>query len=392
MNRTKLTTESFIKRAKEIHGNKYDYSKVVYKNSRSMVCIICPEHGEFWQKAGTHLEGHGCPICAREITLKARKLTTDDFIKKAREIHGNKYDYSKVNYVNTQTKVCIICPKHGEFWIKPNDHLSRKYGCHKCGWEKEGKKARKTTEEFINEARKKHGDKYDYSKVVYEKNNKKVCIISSEKDQYGVEIGEFWQTPANHLTYGLTPATLPMTTDRFIKRAKSVHGNLYDYSKTVATNSKNKVTITCPIHGDFKQTPHMHLRGEGCPFCKNKSVLEQRIKIILENLGISFVQQKRFPFLGKQSLDFYLPTCNIAMECQGSQHFIESKLWENFDIIIERDKRKKMLCEKNGIKIVYIIDKKYSKMNEEIYSKENTIDVKHIREYLDQIVKKEDEK
>ena len=121
-----------------------------------------------------------------------RKININEFISKARLIHGDKYDYSKVNYVNNSTKVCIICPEHGEFWQSPSAHIYQKQGCPKCGLIK-SKERKKTTEQFIAEARAVHGDKYDYSKVVYKSNNDKVCIIYKGR--------EFWQTPKNHLSH-----------------------------------------------------------------------------------------------------------------------------------------------------------------------------------------------
>ena len=124
------TTDEFIAKAKKIHGDKYDYSKVNYVNNYTKVCIICHEHGEFWQTPGAHLRGQGCPKCKS----KKQTCTTDEFIAKAKKIHGDKYDYSKVEYVNRKTKVCIICPKHGEFWQTPSAHL-RGQGCPKCGIE-----------------------------------------------------------------------------------------------------------------------------------------------------------------------------------------------------------------------------------------------------------------
>lgn len=385
----KLTTKEFIKKAKEIHGNKYDYSKVEYTNSRTKVCIICPKHGEFWQKAGTHLEGHGCPLCGNENTTKSKKLDTQKFIEKAKKVHGDKYDYSKVNYINSKTKVCIICPEHGEFWMKPNDHLSRKYGCHKCGWINEGMKLRKTKQEFISEAKKKYGNKFDYSKVIYDGNDQKVCIISHEKDAYGVEVGEFWQTPSNHLTFGYSINNLQITTDKFIERTKKIHGNLYDYTKTIFNGSNNKVTITCPIHGDFEQLPHTHLNGSGCPKCKNKSVLEKLVRKILIDLKFEFEEQKRFNFLGRQSIDFYLPKYGVGIECQGRQHFIESKLWEKLDTIIERDKNKKDLCKENNIEILYVVNKNYSNMIKDIYTANNTCNIKNLEEVLLKLNKNE---
>ena len=132
----KLTKEEFVKRAEIIHENKYDYSKVNYINNSTKVCIICPEHGEFWQTPDAHLRGQGCPVCRYIISTKKIRekqgLTTELFIIKAKKVHGNKYNYSKVEYKNYETKVCIICPEHGEFWQTPHHHLNGS-GCPECG-------------------------------------------------------------------------------------------------------------------------------------------------------------------------------------------------------------------------------------------------------------------
>ena len=132
--------KEFIEKAKEVHGDKYDYSKVEYVNNHTKVCIICPEHDEFWQTPNNHVHGQGCPYCykqgiGKKIKNEKRikiKTIKKDFVEKAKEIHGDKYDYSKVNYINRNTKVCIICPEHGEFWQTPKNHLCGQ-GCPHCG-------------------------------------------------------------------------------------------------------------------------------------------------------------------------------------------------------------------------------------------------------------------
>jgi hypothetical protein len=123
----KLTTEEFIIKAKCVHGDKYDYSKVEYINNHTKMIIICPEHGEFLQTSEHHLNSFGC----KECTYNKKKLTTDEFIQKAKLIHSDKYDYSKVNYINNHTKVIIICPVHSDFEQQPTNHLLGK-GCSKC--------------------------------------------------------------------------------------------------------------------------------------------------------------------------------------------------------------------------------------------------------------------
>ena len=122
-----MTKEKFIEKAKAIHGDRYDYSKVEYSNNRTKVCIICPVHGEFWQTPHTHLQGCGCPAC-----YGTKKRTKEEFVEEARKIHGDRYDYSRVEYINNKTPVCIICPEHGEFWQKPMNHLAG-CGCPECG-------------------------------------------------------------------------------------------------------------------------------------------------------------------------------------------------------------------------------------------------------------------
>ena len=127
----KLTTENFIERANKIHGNKYDYSKVKYVNNSTKICIICPEHGEFWQTPSNHLAGKGCIKCRHVKVGNIRRKTLKSFIDEAKSIHGNKYDYSKMDYITAEKKVCIICPEHGEFWQNPSSHLNGA-GCPKC--------------------------------------------------------------------------------------------------------------------------------------------------------------------------------------------------------------------------------------------------------------------
>lgn len=128
----KLTNEEFIKRSSEVHNNKYDYSLVNYINLNTVVDIICKKHGKFKQKPYNHMHHKsGCPLCANTIKGKIVKLNNDIFIEKSKKIHGDKYDYSMVNYIGTNKCVKIICKKHGIFNQIPNSHLNGK-GCPIC--------------------------------------------------------------------------------------------------------------------------------------------------------------------------------------------------------------------------------------------------------------------
>jgi hypothetical protein len=185
-----LGTEKFIIRSIEIHGNKYDYSKVNYKNVDDKVCIVCKEHGEFWQTPYTHMRGYGCIKCAYKNRHQLKSVST--FIEQAKKIHGDKYDYSKVNYLGNKVKVCIICKEHGEFWQTPSCHVLHRHGCKKCAILKNSSNRKCTTEEFINKSRLVHGNKYDYSTVNYTGSFDKISIICSVH-------GSFMQRPNDHL-------------------------------------------------------------------------------------------------------------------------------------------------------------------------------------------------
>jgi very-short-patch-repair endonuclease len=235
-----ITKENFIKKSNQIHGFKYDYSKVNYNKVTDKVCIICPEHGEFWQEARQHYKGQGCPKCSIEKRSRNKRGDTESFIKKAKEIYGNKYEYSKVEYVNSQKNIIIICPEHGEFQKRPDTFLQG-HGCPKCGRKTIGDKLSLTKEQFIEKSKEIHGDKYDYSKANYINQKTKVCIICPEH-------GEFWQNPYTHYNGNGCPKC------GVIKRLKTTEDadsssykeEIYDFIK--------KITTATIIRNDNKTT------------------------------------------------------------------------------------------------------------------------------------------
>lgn len=200
--------------------------------------------------------------------IKLKKLTTADFIRKAILVHGITYDYSLVDYQRAFEQVSIICKKHGtEFSQIANNHL-RGYGCPECGKAKIGVALKGNTLDFVNKAVKVHGDKYDYSEVVYTKTHSKVKIICPKH-------GEFAQEPANHLAgKGCTGCKADVTSEGFsdtqedfVRKASEAHDFKYDYSAVKYVNSGVKVDIICKEHGVFKQQPTRHVFGNGCPSC-----------------------------------------------------------------------------------------------------------------------------
>lgn len=153
----KLTTAEFVEKAAQVHNGKYDYSQTDYVRSRDKVTIICPKHGSFEQLASSHLQGFGCPKCAREWSDEHRQnlqkssrlsrgMTTEEWVERVKKVHGDKYDYSQTVYVNQRTNVKIICPKHGMFEQKADSHL-RGCGCPLCGPESERRKGAHTWSE-----------------------------------------------------------------------------------------------------------------------------------------------------------------------------------------------------------------------------------------------------
>lgn len=209
-----------------------------------------------------------------------KRFTTDEFINKSNTIHNFKYNYSKSDYKNSRTKVEIICQNHESFWQTPNAHW-RGQGCPTCGDKIISKKMllntkkfivkklTSNTEKFIEQADLVHNFKYNYSKVVYERNNKKVEIICKNH-------GSFWQTPNAHILQnqgcpvcGIEKRTelLRSNTEEFIEKTNTVHNLRYNYSKVNYKNARTKVCIICLDHGEFWQTPDKHLRGDKCPKC-----------------------------------------------------------------------------------------------------------------------------
>ena len=296
----KVTTELFIKKARNIHGDKYDYSKTIYVNAKTKVIITCPKHGDFLQTPNSHLNGNGCPKCKDEKTGDRCRSTTEEFINRSIKVHGELYDYSKVDYKNNNEKVEIICKIHGSFRQFPQNHL-RGCGCPECKGTNISKTKTYDTEKFIKKARDVHGDKYDYSKVVYINSTTPVEIICKKHNT------SFWQAPANHL------------------QGKG-----------------------CPICNSSKLEDLV------------REILKDNNIDYEEQKTWDWLIYKT-----SQRVDFFLPKYNIILECQGIQHFEDVKFFggeNNLLETIERDRNKKRLCIDHGIYVIYIsnLGEKYS--------------------------------
>ena len=260
----KSNTKEFVEKSKKIHDDKYDYTEVNYKNNTTKVDIICPKygHGVFQQTPKSHLKGAGCGKCGGTA-----KITECEFLDKCREKHGDLYDYTRMNYTNFHNTITIACKKHGVISITPKYHLNG-VGCTQCSNMLSGNERKTPLDIFIKKCREKHGDSYDYSKVDYLNNNTKVNIICPK---YGH--GVFQQTPDKHLNRGSRcpkcTGYYTLTTEEFIKKSKETHGDRYGYAKVNYSNTNSIVIIFCKEHGDFEQNARSHIRGAGCPQCAN---------------------------------------------------------------------------------------------------------------------------
>jgi len=187
-----MNTMDFIKKSNIRHNSKYDYSLVEYINASTKVDIICPCHGIFSQRANNHISGIGCKLCANHKLSQDKRSDRQIFVDKSLKIHGNRYDYSLVEYINNSTKVKIICPVHGVFYQVPRNHTMGK-GCRLCSNTATGDAYRSNTVDFINKSMAIHNREFDYSLVEYINARTKVIIICPKH-------GPFEVTPDNHIS------------------------------------------------------------------------------------------------------------------------------------------------------------------------------------------------
>lgn len=254
----------FLERAEAMHGHRFDYSGSRYLAFDRPMEIVCRRHGLFRATPKSHLyaKSGGCPQCRADIMGEAHRYTTAQFIDRARKVHGERYDYSQVDYRGLQAKVTIVCPKHGGFRMRAYRHLSGR-GCRKCAFERIGRHRRLS----------------------------------------------FWD---------------------FLERVIRVHGmGRYEYQLEGFVNAHSKIPIRCPQHGVFHQSAAAHLKGHGCPSCVQSNG-ERRVREALQDLGVEFREQVRFPGCrdrGTLPFDFFVPSHRLLIEFDGHQHYDNSEHW-----------------------------------------------------------------
>lgn len=267
--RQSLGHARFIESSKKMHGEKYDYSKSKYTKAVNKVAIICPEHGEFKQEARLHMMGRGCGRCGGVKSVEKKRLTQEEFLKRAKQVHTDKYDYSESVFVQMRKKVTIICKKHGFFEQTPFSHIYAGAGCPDCAKIKRTESTRLTFDEFVAKAKEKHGNLYGYDCCEYKSMSIKVSIKCPVH-------GIFEQNAASHISGCGCPQCAKnhkKSQSDFLDSARKVHLDKYDYSKSVYSLSTEPLVITCPTHGDFLQQPTRHISGAGCPKCGGSELL-----------------------------------------------------------------------------------------------------------------------
>lgn len=194
------------------------------------------------------------------------RLSTEEFIARSKEFHGDKYDYSLVEYTKNNVKVKIICPEHGVFEQRPCNHMVG-MGCKKCACKDVGgRKKKKASESILQRLYALHGDKYTYENLVYKGSNEKITVTCKVHGDFETAAGNFLHKtnpPGCPSCYAESRRT---TKDEFISVANTFHNGAYDYSEVEYVDWETPVTIICGQHGRFTQPPHNHSRY-GCPLC-----------------------------------------------------------------------------------------------------------------------------
>lgn len=343
-----MTREEFLERARDKHGYKYEYPNLSEKVLSSDSIDILYKGVLYKQKVVKHILLGRCP--EKNTPIK----TTEDFIKEAKEVWGDKYDYSLVDYKGALKKIKVIY-NDIVFEQIANSHL------------KYAPELNMNRDWFIKRAKDKWGDKYDYSLVEYKDCKKKVKIIYKKTGEI------FEQTPALHLTNAPEKLLVRKTTEQFIKEANIIHDFRFSYDKTNYIKNQIKVIINCPIHGDFEQRPLSHLQGNGCPNC-SESKGEKIIAKYLDKNNISYYRQHKFDDcknIFQLPFDFYIPKYRTCIEFDGKQHYEPADFLggiEAFEKLKTNDRIKDDYCEDNFINIIRIrydqMDKIDSILNE----------------------------
>lgn len=388
--------------------------------------ITCRKHGDFKQRPFDHYAGQGCPKCGADRRIQATRSDPEMILNKIKNIYGDRFDYSKFNYIKDDTKVTLICPIHGDF-DKPYRGLLRGIGCSQCHHDS----ISLTTEQFVIRSNASHDYFYDYSKSV--------CSRGSDKVIIGCPVhGEFTQNALAHASgvgcKACSTDRVRVTLEEFKERSTKKHNGKYSYDKSVLENVSEKITITCPTHGDFRQIASAHMSGRICSKCRYAmlSYSEEEYKAMvtkvhgdnygLDNLGyvtldhpvhvecqkhgrvkikkahyllrgsgcskcsgsnpekliggylegFGILYDREFVIEGyRYRYDFLLIDYQVLIEYHGEQHYRSVLYYGGDEALIKRqaaDEEKVKLARKNGYKLIVLNykDKENGKLKESL--------------------------
>lgn len=297
------TTKEVISAFPEEIRNRYDFSEAVYVSALKPISNIkCYKHGLFSQySAQLRKNGAGCPACGSEKRVQSQRLSKKDFVEKVKAIHGDKYDYTKTNFIKMNKKIVVTCGHHGDFIISPSKHLYSGQGCPECGAKLRGKR----------------------------KSSKNVGAAAAK-------------------------TSIAKHRKAFSKKAKKVHGDRYDYSESYYTGKKAKVTIICQTHGKFEQSAEGHLYGAGCPQCSHHLSKQENVIQSLCSIFTTTDQRNRSTIAPKE-LDIYLPEHKLGIEyCGMYWHSHKNREDERNNKLRHFEKYK--LCEEKGIRLLTVFE------------------------------------
>lgn len=332
------------------HNGMIDLSEFKYVDKSTACTFICNKCGNKWDSLPfVVVRGKGCPRCdAMKVAEIGKKKFGDRF----------SYENTLSTYNGMKEKCLFHCNKHNvDFYTEPFIHLSSKNGgCRECANEDDSTRHKHDLGWFISRCKSKFGDKFEFDESVYESANSDIVITCKSH-------GNFITTPKRFLSseFGCNKCSRDnsrISSIVWVNRFKKIHGDRYDYSESEFGKVDDKIAIRCREHGVFYQTPHNHAKGEGCPTCmKNSSALEESVAIGLDKDGIRYERQKRFQWLGRMSLDFYVPSCNVAIECQGIQHYEPIEFFggdDKLEYVKSNDALKYKLACENGVDLIYL--------------------------------------
>ncbi len=361
------TTEEFIEAARKIHGDKYNYDEVVYTKSKNRVKIWCNSCQKYFdQTPDSHLRGKGCRFCASKKKAQKWSYDTTKFVKKAEEVHGKgKYDYSDTVFSGIDNYVTIRCLKHGLFTQTAHNHL-KGHGCKECANDLLSE-TRRTP--FLDAIKKVDNRFYPITPIQeYKNSNSPIYATCPVHGEFKTTIHDLLENKyccpdCAHSAVGFGRR---YDADKFqeVLNNRGLGGSfkVLDYE-----TSDKPANIQCLSCGSvFTRSPNGLLSNPRCPNCyerKSSYRLEELVQGLLNNSGIFFEKQKTFSWLKRTnrplSLDFYIPKYNLAIECQGLQHFQPVEYFggeERFKIVLQNDTTKFDLCRQHGVRLLYFSD------------------------------------